>query len=40
MIETVTSAGFASPPGGPGWMFGLAMLMAVLAELLQRRYGL
>lgn len=37
MIEQVA---FASPPGGPGWLFGLALALALAAELLARRYGL
>jgi hypothetical protein len=33
-------AAFASPPGGPGWLFGLALMMAMAAELLRWRFGL
>jgi hypothetical protein len=40
MMETMTSAAFASPPGGPAWLFGLALLLAVGAEVLRVRYGL
>lgn len=36
MIDVV----FASPPGGPGWLFGLALALALAAELLGRRFGL